>query len=167
MASKISSKVEAPAVIAAAASLATAAVASAASIAVSTLNEAALIASKVVSDAASKAILEFPRLQEDIRELRASQTSEAESLTRIVTTLLESHTKSEEVRLGNIDSTCARIDSHLVEYSHRLLRAESHITRHNLIIFGLIAPVCLIIIGAIVTVLFKDYVVKSIGAMLQ
>ena len=154
------------AVIAAAASLATAALATAASEAIKTITTAAELAAKVVTDAAAKAVSEFPRLQEDIRELRVNQANESLSLTKVVATLLDVHTKAEDIRLKSIDATCARIDLHLSEQGNRLTTAEKHITRQNLVIFGLAGPVCLIIIGTIVTLLFQDYA-KFVNAILQ
>ena len=168
VASRSKNEADAAAIIAAAASLATAAVAgaaatatgtltSAASTAIATLTEAAALAAKVVTDAATKAVSEFPRLQEDIREIRQSQSNEGANLTKVVSALLDAHTKAEEVRLTNIDTTCSDIDKHIGEQGVRLTAVETHITRQNIIIFGLAGPVSLLVLGTILTMLARNF----------
>ena len=168
---------DAASIIAAAASLATAAVASAASTAtatltsaastaIATLTEAASLAAKVVTDASAKAVSEFPRLQDDIREIRSNQSQEGASLTKVVTSLLEAHTQVEEVRLTSIEATCTKIDAHLVEHGDRLTTAEKHITRHQLVLFGIAGPVCLLVIATVLTILAKNFA-ATLSAWLQ
>lgn len=156
----------AAAVVAAAASLATTAVASAAATATTTLTEAATLAAKVVAEAANKAINEFPRLQDDIREIRAAQSGEAASLTKAVTILLEAHTVAEDIRLKSIEATCTRIDTHLTGLNDRVTVTEKHITQHQLILFGIAGPVCLLIIGAVLTI-FMNSIIPTIAAWFQ
>ena len=157
---------EAAIVIAAAASLATAAVAAAASTAITTLTDAASVAAKVVSDASTKAISEFPRLQEDIREIRAAQSNEGANLTKVVSALLDAHTHAEELRLGSIEATLKKIDAYMTTQDGRLMVVEKQITRHQLILFGIAGPVCLLVIGTVLTILAKNFT-TTLGAWLQ
>ena len=140
---------EASAVISAAAGIATSTIAAAAADALKTLNAAAAVSAKIVADTASKALAEFPRLQEDIREIRAAQQNEAGSTVSMVRDLLQAHVGSEEVRLQSIDDTVHAVEAHMVRQNGRLDKAETHITRQNVAIFGVAGPVALIILGII------------------
>src|ERR1035437_2064265 len=140
---------EAPAVVAAAALLATSAIATAAADALKTLNAAAAVSAKVVAETASKALSEFPRLQEDIREIRAAQKSDSNTTVAMVRDLLQAHTSSDEVWLKSIDATVTAVETHMIKQNGRLDKAEVHITRQNVAIFGVAGPVALIILGVI------------------
>ena len=140
---------DAQAIVAAAAGLATSTIASAAADALKTLNAAAAISAKVVADTASKALAEFPRLQEDIREIREAQRTDAGSTVSMVRDLLQAHTSGEEVRLESIETTGKAIEAHMVHQNGRLDKAETHITRQNVAIFGVAGPVALIILGIV------------------
>jgi hypothetical protein len=136
-------------VISAAAGLATSTIASAAADALKTLNAAAAVSAKIVSDTASKALAEFPRLQEDIREIRSAQQTESSTTVSMVRDLLQAHASGEEVRLESIEATGKAIESHMIRQNGRLDKAEIHITRQNMAIFGVAGPVALIILGVI------------------
>ena len=140
---------EAPAVVAAAALLATSAIATAAADALKTLNAAAAVSAKVVAETASKALSEFPRLQEDIREIRAAQKSDSNTTVAMVRDLLQAHTSSDEVWLKSIDTTVSAVEAHMIKQNGRLDKAETHITRQNVAIFGVAGPVALIILGIV------------------
>lgn len=140
---------DAAAVISAAAGLATSTIASAAADALKTLNAAAAVSAKIVSDTASKALAEFPRLQEDIREIRSAQQTESSTTVSMVRDLLQAHASGEEVRLESIEATGKAIESHMIRQNGRLDKAEIHITRQNMAIFGVAGPVALIILGVI------------------
>ncbi len=138
---------EASAVVTAAAGLATTVIATAAQDATKALAIAASEAAAVVSHAAAKAVSEFPRLQDDIREIRVAQQSQTATITDVVTTILGVHTMAEEVKLKSIDETVVKIEAHMANQNTRLAKAEWHITRMNLVIFGIAGPVSLLIIG--------------------
>jgi|ERR1035437_5922785 uncharacterized membrane protein YdbT with pleckstrin-like domain len=140
---------EAPAVVAAAALLATSAIATAAADALKTLNVAAAVSAKVVSETASKALAEFPRLQDDIREIRAAQQSEAGNTVSMVRDLLQAHTSAEEVQLQSLVTTVKAVEGHMIKQNGRLDKAETHITRQNVAIFGIAGPVLLVILGIV------------------
>jgi hypothetical protein len=165
LARRQAAKDEAAAVLTAAAGLATTVIASAATDATKQLAEAAANATKavalaaatasgVVADAATKALAEFPRLQEDIREVRAAQTSETATIVNLVTSLIGAHTMAEEERLRSIDGTVTKIEKHMVRQNGRLTTVETHITRQNLVIFGIAGPVSLAVIGYFMRALF-------------
>ncbi len=149
---------DATSVIAAAAGLATSTIAiaadgamktlsTAAADAVKTLSAAATISAKVVSDTAERALAEFPRLQDDIREIRMAQQAESGMTTEMVKALLIAHTSTEEEKLKSIDASLIEVKAHLVKQNGRLAKAETHITRQNLVLFGIAGPVSLLIIG--------------------
>src|ERR1035437_3445452 len=140
---------DAKAVISAAAGIATSTIAAAAADALKTLNAAALVSAKVVSETASKALAEFPRLQDDIREIRAAQKSDSNTTVAMVRDLLQDHTSSDEVWLKSIDATVSAVETHMIKQNGRLDKAETHITRQNAAIFGVAGPVPLIILGVI------------------
>src|ERR1035437_5303871 len=100
---------EAPAVVAAAALLATSAIATAAADALKTLNAAAAVSAKVVAETASKALSEFPRLQEDIGEIRAAQKSDSNTTVAMVRDLLQPHTSSDGVGACKRPGTIATV----------------------------------------------------------
>ena len=140
---------DAKAVISAAAGIATSTIAAAAADALKTLNAAALVSAKVVSETASKALAEFPRLQDDIREIREAQRAESGNTVAMVRDLLQAHTGAEEIQLASINTTVKAVEAHMVKQNGRLDKAETHITRQNVAIFGVAGPVALIILGII------------------
>jgi len=138
---------DAKAVISAAAGIATSTIAAAAADALKTLNAAALVSAKVVSETASKALAEFPRLQDDIREIREAQRAESGNTVAMVRDLLQAHTGAEEIQLTSINTTVKAVEAHMVKQNGRLDKAETHITRQNVAIFGVAGPIALIILG--------------------
>lgn len=140
---------DATAVIAAATGLATSTIAVAAAEALKVLHAAAEVQAKVVADTASKALSEFPRLQEDIREIRNAQQTDSGTTVTMVRELIEAHAKGEEFVLDSIHTTVKAVEAHMVKQNGRLDKAETHITRQNVAIFGVAGPVALIILGII------------------
>jgi uncharacterized membrane protein YdbT with pleckstrin-like domain len=128
---------------------ATKALATAATVATTTLMERAEKAATAVTEAAAKALAEFPNLREDIREVRAAQQAESGITVNMVRDILQAHSAADEVRLKSIDDTVKAIDVNMSEQNNRLGTAETHITRQNLVIFGVAGPVALIILGFI------------------
>lgn len=131
-------------VIASAATDATRAVAAAAGEATKALATAASTASQVVTDSAKQALSEFPRMQEDIREIRTGQNGLTSTLTSVVTEVLNSHTSAQDAKLatsdGKLTSIAAAVEEirgHMVKQNGRLAKAETSITRQNLVLFGL------------------------------
>lgn len=146
----------ATAVIANAAQDATSALAVAAKDATAALAVAAADASKVVQDSTTKALLEFPDIKEDIREIRASQSSLSMTLTSVVTgltstvtELITEHTAQEDTRLKSIDTAVQEIKLHLKTQNGRIAKTENHITRLNLVFFGIAGPMALVVFGYI------------------
>jgi len=140
---------DAASIIAAASAIATTTITTAAADAVKTLNTAAAQSAKIVSDTASKALSEFPRLQDDIREIRTAQQMESSTTVSMVRDLIQTHTKGQDIVLNSINTTVKAVEAHMITQNGRLDRAETHITRQNVAIFGVAGPVALIILGAI------------------
>lgn len=152
---------KAAAVVAAAAGLATSTISTAATDATKTLSVAAAKAMltleaaaekalHTVEIAAAKAVAEFPNLQEDMREIHASQATQTSTIVNVVTGLIKSHTEAEEGRLQSISESVGKIEMHLIKQNGRIEKAETHITRQNLVIFGILGPVGLLIVGYLI-----------------
>ena len=137
----------AAAVVEAAAGLATTTIALAAGEATKTLALAADTALQTLATAAIKAVSDFPRLQDDIRELRQAHVSDVAVVTAAVTDLILSHTRAEELRLGTIADSVRKIDEHLEKQNGRLAKVETQSTRQNLVIFGALGPAALAAFG--------------------
>lgn len=148
----------ASAVVAAAAGLATSTISTAATEATKTLSVAAAKAMltietaatkalNIVEVAAAKAVGEFPNLQEDMRQIHSAQDTQTATIVNVVTELIRGHTESEDGRLKSIGESVGKIESHMITQNGRLSKAETHITRQNLIIFGIAGPIGLLIIG--------------------
>lgn len=137
----------AAAIINIAAGLATATIAVAAGEATKTLSAAAALALQTLDTAATKAVSEFPKLQEDIRELRVAQTSQTDTIISVVTGLIKGHTDTEDERLKSISESTGKIEQHMATQNGRLTLVETAITRLNLVLFGIGGPVALIVVG--------------------
>src|ERR1035437_5862528 len=145
---------DATAVISAATGLATTVIANAAADAMKVVHDAAAVAAKVVSETANKALAEFPELKQDLRDIRNAQQAETGTTVAMVKDLLQAHTMAEEAKLTSIaesliktGETVKAVEAHMVKQNGRLDKAETHITRQNMVIFGIAGPVSLHIIG--------------------
>jgi hypothetical protein len=156
---------KAEAVIAAAAGLATSRIAVEAADATKTLAVAASVALEkvdavagrvlhMIEVAAAKAVSEFPNLQQDMRDLHNSQSAQTSTIIDVVTKLIEAHTGKEEAHLATLGESVlgvredvGKIEKHMTTQNGRMAKAETHIIRQNLIIFGISAPIGLLIIG--------------------
>jgi|ERR1035437_4312665 hypothetical protein len=152
---------KAASIVAAAAGLATSTISSAASEATKTLSvaaakamltleTAATKAMTTVEVAAQKAVSEFPNLQEDMRQIHTAQATQTATIVDVVTNLIRTHTDGEEMRLESIGESVSNIEAHMDKQNGRLAKAETHITRQNLVIFGIAGPVCLLIVGYLI-----------------
>jgi hypothetical protein len=92
----------------------------------------------------------LPTLREDIREIREGQGHMVSTLTSVMTELIGTHAKTEETWQKATDGTLAEIKGHMEKQNGRIAKAEKHITRQNLVLFGIVGPLTL---GIIVTVL--------------
>lgn len=129
-------------VIADAASSATATLAAAAKDATTALAASAADAAKVVQESTAKALLEFPDIKTDIREIRNACAETKEN------------SKAGDLRLTTINTSVEEINKHLKTQNGRLAKAEAHIIRQNLVVFGIAGPVSLLVIGYFVRSFF-------------
>jgi hypothetical protein len=150
--------------LAAAASSAVHALAVAAEDARAQVANAAEQASQTLRISTEKAISEFPDIREDIREIRSSQALMVQSLTSVVTETLNQYTSAETARLGGIAKSVEEIKEHMKTQNGRLAKAESHIIRQNLVLFGIIGPTALAIGGYVVhAVILAGGILKLFG----
>ncbi len=130
----------ASAVVAAAAGLATTVISTAATEATRTLAVAAADAAKVVEAAAAKAVADFPRMTEDIREIRNAQESAISTMTSVVTNLLDTHSKAATLQVDTIRMAVEDIKGAVARQANRVAATERHTTRLNLVVFGMGGP---------------------------
>jgi hypothetical protein len=114
-----------------------------------TVMKAAENAALQVQEAAVKTLAELPDIKEDIREIRSKQDTLVSSVSEMVKDAIHEHTTYEATWQTATTTSLTEIKGHMQKQNGRLAKAENHITRQNVAIFGVAGPVALVILGIV------------------